>query len=610
MGITAVWVSPPFENVTSVDSDAGTSYHGYWARDFKDPNPFFGDAAAFEGLIDAAHDNGIKVVIDFVPNHTSPSTADGELEDGVLYDDDAYVASYSDDPNGYFHHNGGTDYSSYEDQIYRNLYDLADFDQQEAYVDRYLKDAVKQWLDAGIDGIRVDAVAHMPPKWQKTLMDVIYDRRPVFTFGEWFLGADEYNRRYYDFSNDSGMSLLDFRFGQEIRQVLRDFTDDWYGFWDVLRETADEHDQVVDQVPFIDNHDMARFTVEGGETVNTDMALAVLLTSRGTPTVYYGTEQYLTGGADPENRKPMPAFDTSTTAYEVLSKLAPLRQSNPALAYGGTRQRWLNGDVFVYEREFGDNVALVAINRSREWYEITDLYTSLPPGSYADVLDGVLDGFGTTVNGDGSIDAFSFGPQTVCVWEHAGNTSEPALGRVGPTMGRTGHTVTISGEGFGDVAGTVTFGSTEAEVVSWTDARIEATVPPLAGGYYDVTVVDADGAQSDAFEGFEVLTAEQVSVRFVVDNAETAIGENVYLAGNVHELGEWDAARAVGPFFNQVVHEYLTWYYDVNVPAGTSIEFKFVKIDGDGTVTWESGSDRQYTTPSDSTGEYVGDWRT
>ncbi len=608
MGITALWISPPFENVTSVDADIGTSYHGYWARDFKDTNEFFGDMNVFEELVSVAHDNGIKVVMDFVPNHTSPSTADNSMEDGVLYDDGDYVTSYSDDPDDYFHHNGGTDYSNYEDQIYRNLYNLADFDQQEAYIDQYLKDAIRSWLDKGIDGIRVDAVAHMAPKWQKTLMDTIYDHKPVFTFGEWFLGTGESNQRYYDFSNDSGMSLLDFRFGQEIREVLREFNDDWEDFWDVIEETASQHDQVIDQVSFIDNHDMERFTV-AGEEANTDLALAVLLTSRGTPTVYYGTEQYLTGGNDPENRKPMPSFDQSTTAYQIIQKLAPLRQSNAALAYGDTQQRWINSDVFFYEREFGDNVVLVGINRSQESYDISGLLTALPEGSYDDQLDGLLGGFGTSVNGDGSIDSFSLDPRTVCVWEYTGNTTEPALGHVGPTMGQTGHTVTVSGEGFGSSAGSVQFGSTDAPVVSWSDSKIEAEVPALAGGFYDVTVTDTDGVQSDAFADFEVLTDDQVSVRFVVNNAETDPGESVYVVGNVHELGEWNTDRSVGPFFNQVVYEYPNWYFDVNVPAETSIEFKFVKIDGDGNVTWESGSNRTYTTPSDSTGEYVGDWQ-
>jgi glycosidase len=220
LGVTALWISPPLENVFELHPNNGASYHSFWPRDHKRPNPFFGDMAKFEELVNVAHDNDIKVVIDFVPNHTPPASeedGDGYVEEGALYDNGSYVTNYDEDPNGYFHHNGGTDFSTYEDGIYRNLYDLADFDHSETFVDQYLKDAIRLWLDKGIDGIRVDAVKHMPPKWQKTFMDAVYDHQPVFTFGEWFLGTGQSSQKYYDFSNDSGMSLLDFRYGQKIR---------------------------------------------------------------------------------------------------------------------------------------------------------------------------------------------------------------------------------------------------------------------------------------------------------------------------------------------------------------------------------------------------------
>jgi glycosidase len=611
MGVTALWISAPVENITEVGS-SGTSYHGYWARDFKDPNEFYGDMSAFENLVSVAHDNGIKVVIDFVPNHTSPSNSNNEYEDGALYDNGDYVASYNDDPEGYFHHNGGTDYSTYEDQIYKNLYDLSDFDQQESYIDTYLKDSIKLWLDKGIDGIRVDAVAHMAPQWQKTLMDAIYDHKPVFTFGEWFLGEGESNQNYYDFSNESGMSLLDFRYGQKIREVLRDFNDDWYGYWDVIEETRSEHDQVIDQVPFLDNHDMERFS--GVDSVwsyeHTDMALAVLLTSRGVPLIYYGTEQYMIGGNDPDNRKPMTAFDKTTDAYNIIQKLAPLRKNNPALQYGDTQERWINSDVLIYEREFGDNVVVVAINRSGDtWYDITNLDTALPGGTYADELDGIINGWEVSVNSDGSIDDFSFGPETVAVWAHNGTTASPTLGHVGPTMGQPGHTVEISGAGFGSTTGSVEIGGNSASILTWSDDHVEAEVPAMSGGEYSVTVFDADGNASNTFDHYEVLTTDQVSVRFVAQDAETEFGQDVYVVGNVPELGDWDTSQAVGPFFNQVVYEYPDWYYDVSVPAGTEIEFKFVKIDDSGNVTWESGDNRVYTTPTSGTDEYVGTWK-
>lgn len=116
--------------------------------------------------------------------------------------------------------NGGSDFLSYEDGIYRNLYDLASLNLHNPVIDAYLKDAIRMWLDLGVDGIRVDAVAHMPLGWQKTFTDTIYHHNPVFIFGEWFTsteGSDE----FHHFANHSGMSVLDFRFAQVVQQVLR-----------------------------------------------------------------------------------------------------------------------------------------------------------------------------------------------------------------------------------------------------------------------------------------------------------------------------------------------------------------------------------------------------
>lgn len=89
MGVSMLWISPPVENTTATDPAGTAAYHGYWARDFKETNPFFGSVADFQNLINTAHANGMKVVMDFAPNHTS-SADEGDpsfMENGALYDD-------------------------------------------------------------------------------------------------------------------------------------------------------------------------------------------------------------------------------------------------------------------------------------------------------------------------------------------------------------------------------------------------------------------------------------------------------------------------------------------------------------------------------------------
>lgn len=396
MGITAIWISQPVENVYSVlnDTQGSVSYHGYWARDFKKTNPFFGTMDDFERLVQVAHSNNLKVIIDFAPNHTSPADEDDStyMENGKLYNNGVYINGYSDDNNGIFHHNGGTDFSTIEDGIYRNLYDLADFNHQNPQADQILKEAVQLWLDKGIDGIRVDAVKHMPEGWQKTFMDSIYSHRPVFTFGEWFLSENEVDQANHDFANESGMSLLDFRYAQKIRQVLRDNSLDWNSFYEMILATEKDYSEVIDQVTFIDNHDMDRFQLEGTSSTNVDLALVVTLTSRGVPNIYYGTEQYMDGNCDPNNRKFMTGFDRSTTAYQIIQKLSAVQKNNPALAYGDTKERWINKDVFIYERQYGEDVVLVAVNKGDTSYNISGLYTNMPQNNYFDQMSGLMHG--------------------------------------------------------------------------------------------------------------------------------------------------------------------------------------------------------------------------
>lgn len=614
MGITALWITQPVENIFALDSAGTTAYHGFWARDYKRTNPAFGSMTDFANLISVAHAAGIKVIIDFTPNHSSSAVQGnpGFMEDGKLLDNGVFVASLNNDPTGAFHHNGETNFSTYEDGIYRSLFNLADYNHQNATIDSYMKAAIKLWLDQGIDGIRVDAVKHMPPGWSKNWVDAIYAHRPVYTFGEWFLGTDEVDPLNHEFANDSGMSLLDFRFNGKIRKVLRDNTGDWNDFYGMISNTATSYDQVIDQLPFIDNHDMPRFHFAGADTRRTDMALAVTLTSRGTPIVYYGTEQYMTGGGDPDNRKMMTSFSRTTRAYQVIQKLSALRQSNPALGFGTTQQRWINSDIFIYERKFANNVVLVAINRATSGStDITGLFTALPAGTYTDVLSGLLTGNSITVNSNGSVNVFNLGAGEVGVWQRTASTSTPTIGHVGPVTGRSGETITIEGEGFGTTAGSVLFGSSAGTIVSWTGTRIKAKVPNVAAGLYNVVAKTSGGVSSAAYPKFEILTGPQVSVRFVVDNATTFFGQNVYLTGSVHELSNWStsASTAIGPMFNQVVHLWPTWYYDVSVPAGRTLEYKFIKLDGAGNVVWEGGFNHVFTTPASGTAEVTVTWQ-
>ncbi|MCD8373211.1 MAG: IPT/TIG domain-containing protein [Clostridia bacterium] len=610
LGITAIWISSPVENITSIDpSNNSAAYHGYWAKDYFRINEYFGSVDDFKTLIETAHANGIKVVIDFAPNHTSTAEY-GDMvfpEDGALYRDGELVVTYSNDTEGIFNHEEWVNDSSWENGIYHSLYGLADLNQMNSTVDEYLKDAIDLWLDYGVDGIRVDAVKHMPMGWQTNWLSSIYEEHNVFVFGEWYSGSTDSDSQMEYFANESGMSVLDYRFANAIRSALGTQDMTMRQLYSVIEATESDYNEICDQVTFIDNHDISRFmTLSSSSSSSVDMAYVIQMTSSGIPTIYYGSEQYSTGSSDPDNRADMPSFSTSTTAYQIISKLAPIRKNNPAAAYGTTTERWINSDVLVYERTFGNSVLYTAVNRSStQGYSITGALTALPDGSYGDILENICGG-GTLTVSDGAISSYYLGAGQCAVWQYVANSEDgPEIGNIDPLIGIAGNTVTITGCGFGSAAGSVNFGTTAATISSWSDSCIKFVVPDVSAGYYSIVVTTSSGDSVSDYAQYKVLTASQVAVRLICQEAYTEYGQNIYVVGNCVELGNWDTDKAVGAFFNATssIAEYPNWFFDISLPAGTEIEFKFIKKDSDGNVVWESGSNHVYTTPTNSTGE-------
>lgn len=244
-------------------------------------------------------------------------------------------------------------------------------------------------------------------------------------------------------------------------------------------------------------------------------------------------------------------------------------------------------------------------------YNITNLITNLPAGTYQDALGGIKNGSPITVDSSGSVPQYYLGAGVCAVWEYTADDEDgPIVGSVDPLMGITGNTVTITGRGFGNTPGTVKFDSSSATVVEWSDTLIKVTVPNVTAGRYTITVTDSQGQTSGEYPNFKVLSGSQVAYRFKVNNATTSWGQNVYLVGSVYELGNWEPLAAIGPMYNNTdsIATYPTWFFDVSVPANTTIQFKFIKIDGSGNVVWESGANHTVTTGS-TNGEITVDWQ-
>jgi glycosidase len=626
MGVTAIWISPPVDNLNTNIPDGGgnptASYHGYQGRDFKRIEEHFGNASNtwtdFDAMVTAAHQNGIKVIIDFAPNH---STQDNAGEFGSLYDNGTFLGNYTNDSNGYFHHNpniagGGWD-DRYQVQYY-TLFDLADVNQEHATMDGYMKAAAQLFQQHGVDGFRIDAVKHVTWGWEYSFANSIYTYGDSFLFGEWYQGntSDPLYHDSYKFANKSGISLLDFPLNTAIRSVFgsnSNFSD----IDSVITAEGNNFTWKEDLVTFVDNHDMARFLSINNNNNRLHEALSFILTSRGIPCIYYGTEQYLHndtgGGTDPYNRPMMPGFSTTTTAYTLTNRLSALRRSNPAIPYGSMTQRWINNDVYIYERKFFGSVVLVAINKNETTgYSISGLNTSLPVGTQSDYLTGLLGGVPITVGsgsgGNNPVNTFTLPAHTVSVWQFTEGSAPPEIGSIGPTAGQSGVKTTIAGRNFGTTTGTVKFGTTTATVNSWSPTQIVVTTPSVTNGNYNVTVTNSGGTVSNGIQ-YTVLTAKLIPVTFTVYNATpTQTGDYIFLTGNTVELGAWSTTwdGAVGPMLTP---NYPNWFLNTSMPAGQTIQFKFIKIAANGAVTWENGANHTYTVPTSGVGYVNVNWQ-
>jgi hypothetical protein len=169
-------------------------------------------------------------------------------------------------------------------------------------------------------------------------------------------------------------------------------------------------------------------------------------------------------------------------------------------------------------------------------------------------------------------------------------------------------TVTIAGDGFGTSTGSVLFGTTAATIKSWSNTSVTFAAPSVAAGSYNVQLKTSGGTAANTI-AFTMLTAKLIPVTFTVNNANpTNPGDYIFVTGNTVELGNWGTTfqTAVGPM---LAPNYPNWFLNVALPAGTTIQFKFIDIQASGNVVWENGANHQYTVPSSGVGNVNVNWQ-
>jgi alpha-glucosidase len=325
LGIGAVWISPFFRSPMKD--------FGYDVSDYCDVDPIFGTLADFDALLAAAHDRGLKVLIDWVPNHSSSehpwfkeaiSSPDNPKRDWYIWRDPAPGGGPPNNWIAAFTNQSAWTLDEASGQYYLHLFlpEQPDLNWRNPEVVEAMHGTLRFWLDRGVDGFRMDVI-HMiaksmdlhdvddplvamgfedrydPPKTHQLLRDIrtLLDSYPGdrTSVGEVYLLSTALVAKYYGADDELHMCfnfpplLTPWEPGpwrKRIRRVIEEI--DSIGAWPTW---------------VLSNHDNVRHrTRYGGSEARARAAAVLLLTLRGTPFVYEGDELGLEDAIIPPDR--------------------------------------------------------------------------------------------------------------------------------------------------------------------------------------------------------------------------------------------------------------------------------------------------------------------
>ncbi len=387
LGVTAIWVNPVLEN-----DMPGGSYHGYATTDYYRIDPRFGTNGQWRDFVGKAHDRGIKVVMDMIFNHSGsnhPWMKDMPSRDWYNFPDSAVTTNFR---LSTLHDPYVSDYDKKRTVDGWFVTAMPDLNQRNPHLRRYLSQNSIWWIeDSGIDGIRMDTYPYADERAMASWIDDVMSEYPGFNIvGECWYG-NEGGEAYWQRGskvNPNGdprlPTVMDFVLSIKARDAFKGQTDRLEGLNTIYDHLALDYlfPDPTHILTFLDNHDTDRFLLEEPDDLGWwKQAITFLLTSRGIPQIYYGTELLMNGtraaGGDGNVRRDMPggfpgdktdAFtaagrtDKQNEAFDFIQKLLQWRRGNEPIARGSLKHFMPENGLYVYQRRSGDKEVTVILN--------------------------------------------------------------------------------------------------------------------------------------------------------------------------------------------------------------------------------------------------------
>lgn len=354
LGVNALYLNPIFSS---------PSTHRYNTTDYYQIDPKLGTLADFRALLDLAHRNDMRVILDGVFNHCGrgffafvdvlENEAESPYRDWFhikRFPLDAYTPGEAQHYLGWWNHKS-----------------LPKFNTDNPRVRRYILDVARYWIEQGADGWRLDVPNEIDDDgfWEEFRQVVKSANRDAYLLGEiWTIDPRWANDKHFD-------GLMNYPFRDALLRLLYAGTLDMPHFIEKIEGllSAYPRENVYAMYVPLGSHDTERlFTKVEGNVDKIKLAFLLQMAYPGAPAVYYGDEIGLAGGKDPDCRRAFP-WDRSEWNLELhhwVRTLIHLRKRYPALRRGEYKRLFAdpNNGHFAFARILGEEKILVAINAS------------------------------------------------------------------------------------------------------------------------------------------------------------------------------------------------------------------------------------------------------
>lgn len=399
LGVNAIWLNP---------INPSPSYHGYDVTDYKGINEDYGTMEDFENLLKKAHENGIKIIMDFVPNHTSSQHPwFKKALDGDRKYKDYYVWANKDTNLAEL---SGIGERAWQTKDRKNYYyatfwsEMPDLNFDNKKVRKEMKDIVKFWVEKGVDGFRVDAALHIyEPKrfkdtveWWKEFSNYARSlNKDFYIVGEVWDSESKIAPFYNAFDSCFNFGIAERIIDSLNTGIASKFNQRISYTYDAYKE---EYKDYVD-APFLTNHDIDRVMSQLDSIEKNKAAAALYLSLPGNPFIYYGEEIGMKGRKpDEEIREPFKWYKETgegQTKWEYIKNntgdyspsveeqdkdpnsllnfyrnFIKFRQNDEVMKKGDIKPFEINPFLASFEREFNGKRRLIIVNVREEKLEL------------------------------------------------------------------------------------------------------------------------------------------------------------------------------------------------------------------------------------------------